>query len=91
MLWLLVLGSSCVAGLLIGLRFRAPAALAASAATGIAAAAVGAFNHVSTAETLVLAVLSVVCLQIAYLGGVSLSSRRPTRSDPGNRNEDVTS
>lgn len=88
MLWLIGIGSACVAGLLIGLRYRAPAALAASAAFGIAAAAIGAFNHASAAEMLGLAVVSIACLQIAYLAGLSISSRRPTRPGREDRTED---
>lgn len=79
MLWLLGLGSSGIAGLLIGLRFRAPAALAASVVAAAVAVAIGAFNRASAVETLILAVLSVGCLQIAYLGGLSISSRRSGR------------
>ena len=89
MLWLFGLGCSCIAGLLIGLRYRAPAALAASAVAAVAAVALAAFHRASGAETLALAVLSVGCLQICYLGGLLLSSRRSGRPDRGNGGDDA--
>lgn len=90
MLWLLGLGSSCIAGLLIGLRYRTPAALAASAVAGAAAVAIGVVNHASRTETLILAMLCIGGLQIGYLGGLWLSSRRLGRSDPRSQEEDGT-
>lgn len=74
MLWLL--GCACVAGLLIGLRYRAPAALAASAVAGAAAAIWSANSSTGLGGGIAMVVLTVLTLQIAYLAGVVVSARR---------------
>jgi hypothetical protein len=69
-LWSLVVVS--VTGVLLGLRFRAPALIAATAATIVIRAAAVGFGDIFEWQRLPSIVLLVVTLQCAYLLGVLL-------------------
>lgn len=68
-----------VTGVLLGLRFRAPALIAATAATIVIRAVAGGFDELFEWRRLLSILLLVVFLQCAYLLGVLLGIvwRRP--------------
>lgn len=74
MFWIL-LGTSVI-GLILGLRFRAPAVGAASALVAIAATGYGWLRELGVGEVAVTVLAVLVALQLAYFAGVLLS-RRP--------------
>jgi hypothetical protein len=77
--WSLV--AAAVAGILLGLRFRVPALLAATALLVVFTAVASGLAGLSVRPLLVAVGLSVLTLQAAYLAGLLLSTLwRRTRS-----------
>lgn len=71
MLW--VLGCACVTGFLIGLRYRVPAALAASMIAGLSAALAATYPSAGGGHPALMALLAVAGTQAAYVAGVLVS------------------
>jgi hypothetical protein len=67
---------AAIAGLVIGLRFRAPALLAAALALTAATIAAALFLDWSIARTIMVLFLLLAVHQVAYLIGLVASSRR---------------